>query len=190
MYKTKNTGTGNGMQGTWGMRWTLYSGESPQTFRGMSSSITGNVAKHSGECPQTFRGISVLLKEMRTQGQSKISSSCFCVWCKSRELRGSGSPRFPCVTPVMETFPSDLLRAIVSYWAESGVMWFFVCGAPLIGLLLVLLMSFSHMASMVLVLRGVGQNKMVKRSSNLRTKLCCHASGKWNISRVTGIIIF
>ena len=168
MYKTRNTGTGNGMQGTWGMRWTLY----------------------SGDCPQTFRGISVLLKEMSTQGQSKISSSCFCVWCKSRELRGSGSPRFPCVTPVMETFPSDLLRAIVSYWAESGVMWFFVCGAPLIGLLLVLLMSFSHMASMVLVLRGVGQNKMVKRSSNLRTKLCCHASGKWNISRVTGIIIF
>ena len=56
---------------------------------------------------------------MRTQGQSKISSCYFCVWCKSRELGGSGSPRFPCLTPVMKCLPSDLLHAIFSYWAES-----------------------------------------------------------------------
>ena len=56
---------------------------------------------------------------MRTQGQSKISSCCVCVWFESRELGGRGSPRFPCVTPVVESFPSDLLRAIVSYWVES-----------------------------------------------------------------------
>ena len=29
------------------------------------------------------------------------------------------SPRFPFVTPVMESFSSDLVQAIVSYWAES-----------------------------------------------------------------------
>ena len=81
-----------------------------QTFRGMSSNIPGNVAKHSGECcqtfwgmspnysgeyPQTFRGMSVLLKEMKTQAQSKISSCCFCVWCKPRELGGRGVQDFP-----------------------------------------------------------------------------------------------
>ena len=46
-------------------------------------------------------------KEMRTWGQSKISSYCFCVWCESGELRGRGSPRFPCVTPMVESFSSD-----------------------------------------------------------------------------------
>ena len=35
------------------------------------------------------------------------------------ELGGRGSPRFPCVTLVVESFSSDLPRAIVSYWAES-----------------------------------------------------------------------
>ena len=44
---------------------------------------------------------------MRTWDQSKISSYCFCVWCKSRELGSRGSSRFPCVTPVLETFYSD-----------------------------------------------------------------------------------
>ena len=56
---------------------------------------------------------------MRTWGESKISSCCFCVCCKSRELGGRGSPRFPCVTPVVQSFSSDLPRAITSYWAES-----------------------------------------------------------------------
>ena len=55
MYKTRNTGTGDGMGG-------------------MLLNIPGNVAKRSGgECPQRFRGMSVLLKGMRTQEQSKIS---------------------------------------------------------------------------------------------------------------------
>ena len=44
MYKTRNTGTGNGMQGTRVM------GE---------CYIPGSVAKHSGECPQTFQGMSL-----------------------------------------------------------------------------------------------------------------------------------
>ena len=29
------------------------------------------------------------------------------------------TPRFPCVTPVVERFSSELLRAIITYWAES-----------------------------------------------------------------------
>ena len=45
-------------------------------------------------------------KEMRTWGQSKISSCCLCVWCKSRELRGRESSRFP--TPIVEIFSADL----------------------------------------------------------------------------------
>ena len=57
MYKTRNTGTGNGMWGTRGTGRMLYSGECRQTFRGMSSNIPGNVIKHSGECRQTFRGM-------------------------------------------------------------------------------------------------------------------------------------
>ena len=39
-------------------------------FRGMLPNIPGNAARNSGECPQAFRGMSVLLKEMKTQGQS------------------------------------------------------------------------------------------------------------------------
>ena len=49
--------------------------------------------------------VMVLLKEMRTRCQSNISSFCFCVWCKSRVLEGRVSPRFPCVTTVMEGSP-------------------------------------------------------------------------------------
>ena len=58
MYKTRNTGMGNGMQRTRGMGGMLYPGECCYTFRGMSSNIKGNIAKHYGECRQIFRGIS------------------------------------------------------------------------------------------------------------------------------------
>ena len=54
MYKNRNTGTGNGMQGVRGMRGMLYSGECRQTFGGMSPNIRGNVVKHFVECRQTF----------------------------------------------------------------------------------------------------------------------------------------
>ena len=70
MYKTRNTGTENGMRGTQGMRRMLYSRECPQTFQGMSPNILGNVPnilgnvlKHCGECRQTFRGISPNISE-------------------------------------------------------------------------------------------------------------------------------
>ena len=55
----------------------------------------------------------VLLKEIRTESESKISSCCFCVLWKIRELGGRGSPRFSCVTLVVES-SSDLLRSIIS----------------------------------------------------------------------------
>ena len=48
------------------------------------------------------------LKEMKTWGQSKISSYCFCVWCESIESGGRGSLRFPYVTLVIET-SSDIV---------------------------------------------------------------------------------
>ena len=63
MYKTRNTGTRNGMRGTRGIGGMLpnipgnvaiYSGECPQTFRGMSPNILGNVAKYSGQCRPIF----------------------------------------------------------------------------------------------------------------------------------------
>ena len=66
MYKTRNTGTKNGMRGTQGIGGMLpnipgnvlkHSGECHQTFWGMSQNIPGNVAKYSGECRKTFRGI-------------------------------------------------------------------------------------------------------------------------------------
>ena len=39
--------------------------------------------------------------------------NCSCSWCKSRKLGGRGSLRFPCVTPVAESFSTDLLRAMI-----------------------------------------------------------------------------
>ena len=75
MYKTRNTGMGNGMRGTWGIGEMLYSRECCQTFRGMSSNIRGNVTKHSGECRQIFRGMSpnILANVVKNSGEySKI----------------------------------------------------------------------------------------------------------------------
>ena len=56
-------------------------------------------------------------KEMKTLGQSKISSYCLCLWCKSRELKGRGSPKFPAA--MVESFSPDHLKAIKIYWPET-----------------------------------------------------------------------
>ena len=57
------------------------------------------------------------------KSHSRFYSWCYSrkwgIWCESRELRDSVSPRFPCVVPVVERFSSDLLPAIISYWPES-----------------------------------------------------------------------
>ena len=55
----------------------------------------------------------MVLKEIRTRGSSRFC--CFCFWCKSRKLGGRDSPRLPCVTPVVKSFSSDALRALISY---------------------------------------------------------------------------
>ena len=39
-------------------------------------------------------------------------------WCKPGVLGGRVSPRFPFVTPVVQSLSSDLLQAI-SHWAKS-----------------------------------------------------------------------
>ena len=61
MYKTKKTGMGNGMWGTreWGECYipgnvAKHFGEYRQTFRGMSQSIPGNVAKLSSLISECF----------------------------------------------------------------------------------------------------------------------------------------
>ena len=56
----------------------------------------------------------LFLKEMRTWGQSKISSYCFCFWCEPRESGGKGSSRFPCVTPVVENSLDRVILGIPS----------------------------------------------------------------------------
>ena len=66
----------------------------------------------------------VLLKEMKTPGESKILSCYFCIWLRSRELGGRVSPRFPFVTLVVEGFSSDHLRTIIRYWTESNLEFY------------------------------------------------------------------
>ena len=70
----------------------------------MSPNTPGNDAKHSGGMPSNIPG---------------NVCCCFWVWCKSRELGDRRSQRFPCVTPAMESFSSDLLQSVISYRAES-----------------------------------------------------------------------
>ena len=57
MYKTRNTGMGNGMRGT-GNRGNVIFRGMPPNIGGMSFNIPENIVKHSGECSQTFQGIS------------------------------------------------------------------------------------------------------------------------------------
>ena len=77
IYKTRNTGMGNGIRGTQGMKIpgnvSKDSGVCSQTFwgmciripanlikfRGMFLRIPGNVSKDSGECSQTFWGMCI-----------------------------------------------------------------------------------------------------------------------------------
>ena len=56
MYKTRNTGTGNGMRGTRGIVGMLYFGECCQTFRGMSSKNPEKIRKQSVASCKTFFG--------------------------------------------------------------------------------------------------------------------------------------
>ena len=53
-------------------------------------------------------------------GQSKISYSCNCVWCELGELGRRRSSRFPCVTPVVETFISGRVSFRISLNINDG----------------------------------------------------------------------
>ena len=55
-------------------------------------------------------------KEIRRRVQSKISSCCVSDRCESREMGCRGRSRLP--TLMVESFSTDLLRAIKSYWTE------------------------------------------------------------------------
>ena len=60
IYKTRNTGTGNGMRGlrrTRGMFTRIPGNVIILTFRGMFPKIPGNVRRDSGECSKRFRGM-------------------------------------------------------------------------------------------------------------------------------------
>ena len=63
------------------------------------------------------------LKEMRTCGQPKISSHCFCVWCESTEPGSSGISRFPCVTLVVETSSDRVKLRIPSNINDGAPAW-------------------------------------------------------------------
>ena len=58
IYKTRNTGKGNGMRGmSIPGNAQQDSGECSTRFQGMLKKIPGNVPKDSGECLKRFRGI-------------------------------------------------------------------------------------------------------------------------------------
>ena len=60
IYKTRNTGTGNGMrgmQGTQGMFTRIPGNVLILAFRGIFEKIPGNVINNSGECSRRFRGM-------------------------------------------------------------------------------------------------------------------------------------
>ena len=66
----------------------------------------------------------------------------------------------------------------------EGIVWSTVCGAPLDnGLMVIMLMFYSHVVSMVLSLLGVGP-VLRSRYEIEWQKVCCITSGKSDVSRV------
>ena len=61
IYKTRNRGTGNGMQGTRGRFTRIPGNVLILAFRGMLEKIPGNVIKDSGECSRRFRGMLLII---------------------------------------------------------------------------------------------------------------------------------
>ena len=123
--KTGNIGTGNGMRGTRGIGEMLYSGECGQTFRGMSSNISGNVAKHSGECPQTFRGMSPNI----LGNVAKYSGKCRqTFWGMSPNIPGNIAKHSgECPRKIQIIFENNL-RHVVKHSVESmkGFGWMYI----------------------------------------------------------------
>ena len=125
MYKTRNTGMGNGMRGTRGIGGMLYSEEGrqtfrecPQTFQGLSSNIPRNVLKYSREYRQTFRGMSQNILGNVAKLLSLISE-CFTVHYvlissnQSEYLYSFSVCKNVLLANPKETFQSQLSRIIV-----------------------------------------------------------------------------
>ena len=69
-------------------------------------------------CPGLFQDFMVFIPDVNQGNEDTASVQDFILlflWCKSGELGGRGSPRFPCVVPVVENFSSDLLQVIITY---------------------------------------------------------------------------
>lgn len=71
----------------------------------------------------------VLLKDIRTRAETKILFFCF--RCQSRELGKKESTRFPYVTPDVENFFSDLMRAMKNYWCVGILRVHGICSRKL-----------------------------------------------------------
>ena len=83
----------------------------------------GSISQSSfyGQVPDYYTFFSLIypvgefsLNEIRVWGESQISSDWFCAWCELTELESRGSSRFPCVTPVVETFSDRVTFRIPS----------------------------------------------------------------------------
>ena len=86
------------------------------------STITDSTDRQSNMCILISIFYFRIFFPVATHGNEDAGSVQYFIllfWCKSKESGGRVSPRCPCVTPVVESFSSDLLRAIISYWLES-----------------------------------------------------------------------
>ena len=79
--------------------------------------ISAKISEREGSTPPSSFYVQLLDYQSHVLALSNQQMSCSCCWCKSRELGGRGSSRFSCVTPVVESFFSDLLGYTIGYWA-------------------------------------------------------------------------
>ena len=93
-------------------------------------------------------------------GQSKVSSCCLCVWCKSREMRGRETSRFINGRELLLR-PSSyrkllgrVIFRILSNINDGVPMWMYVERFWVIGLMVVMLMVFFTYDELVPILRN------------------------------------
>ena len=73
----------------WDLR-TLALFQGSEMSPGLFQDFMGFVPGVTQGQPNTIFSFLMLVKEMRTQGQSKIISCCYFCWCKSGELGDRG----------------------------------------------------------------------------------------------------
>ena len=79
--------------------------------------ISAKISEREGSTPPSSFYVQLLDYQSHVLALSNQQMSCSCCWCKSRELGGRGSSRFSCITPMVESFFSDLLGYTIGYWA-------------------------------------------------------------------------